>query len=149
MKAEVLLQRLQGVQGRGPRWRAICPVHVSKHGSRTLAVFETVEGRVLFKCFAGCGVESICEAIGVKLEDLFPASTYLTDEDRPPRILKPWSPREISQALEVPLTMAWMMLVKVGGGAKLSKAERAACIEASEVCASLIRELAESNYVGH
>jgi len=140
MKADLLIGKLKGVIGRAPRWRAMCPAHESKHGTRSLSICETPDGRVLFHCFAGCDVESVCGAIGVALEDLFPDRE--SDENRAPKIVKPWTAREVCQAMEVPLTFAWMMLVKVGGGSKLTRAERAECVRLSEVCASLIHEIA-------
>jgi hypothetical protein len=139
--AELLVAQLKGVVGHAPRWRAICPGHVSKHGTRSLSILETADGRVLFHCHAGCDVEAICSAIGVKLEDLFPPRPEW-DEARAPKIIKPWTPREVCQAMEVPLTLAWMLLVKVGGGGRLTKAERIECVRMAEVCASLIHEIA-------
>jgi hypothetical protein len=139
MNADLLLSKLKGVMGNGPRWRALCPAHTSMHGTRSLAVFKTVDGRVLFHCFAGCHVEKICSAIGIELSDLFPEP--VSDENRPPKITKPWTPREVCQAMEIPLTVAWMLLVKVGAGSRLTKAERAECMRVAETCASLIHEI--------
>ena len=72
MNADALISKLEGVQGNGPRWRAICPAHESKHRTRTLAVYEAEDGRVLVKCHAGCDVQSIVGAVGLDLSDLFP-----------------------------------------------------------------------------
>jgi hypothetical protein len=79
MIAEKLISRLSGVQGRSPRWRAICPAHETKNRSRTLAVKEAEDGRVLLHCFAGCDVHQIVEAVGLELHDLFPPKT---DDDK-------------------------------------------------------------------
>jgi len=51
-------------------WVACCPAHEDKNPSMT--VRETPEGMVLVHCFAGCSLEDICGAVGVKVEDLFP-----------------------------------------------------------------------------
>jgi hypothetical protein len=144
MTAEALVSQLKGVVGKAPRWRALCPAHVSTHGTRSLSILETADGRLLFHCHAGCDVEQVCSAIGIKLEDLFP-DALRSDQDRPPKIIKPWTPREVCQAMEVPLTLAWMLLTKVGGGTRLTKAERIECVRVSEVCASLIHEIAGGN----
>jgi hypothetical protein len=66
-----LLSRLQLVRksGRG-RWMARCPAHEDKHPSLSLA--ETSDGTVLVKCFAGCSLSDITDAVGVHLSQLFP-----------------------------------------------------------------------------
>lgn len=71
MTAETLLNRLEKVKRTGEnRWVARCPAHDDKHPS--LAVREMPDGRVLVKCFAGCGFDAIVAAAGLEPSDLFP-----------------------------------------------------------------------------
>jgi putative DNA primase/helicase len=52
-------------------WQARCPGHEDENPS--LCISEGSDGRVLLKCQAGCTAQSVCDAIGIKLADLFPA----------------------------------------------------------------------------
>jgi hypothetical protein len=144
MSADTLVSKLDGVQGRGPRWRAICPAHESKHHTRSLSILETSDGRVLMRCFAGCAVEAICGAVGVDLSELFPPRDPRNlnyDANRPPPLRKPWTTREIAEAMEVDLTSAFLLLRKVGAGARLSKIEIQECTRAAEMCALFLHEI--------
>jgi hypothetical protein len=142
MGADALIGRLHGVQGRGPKWRAICPAHESKHKSRTLSIMETPDGRVLMRCFAGCEVEAIVGAVGMDLADLFPPKpANYSDDKRPPPIRQPWTAREVIQALDIPLTEAFMLLRKIGSGARLSASERERCLIVSDAVSTLSQEI--------
>jgi len=68
---ERILSQLTKVRSIKPNhWEACCPAHDDKEPS--LAIKETDDGYVLIKCFAGCEVEDIVNAIGVNMSDLFP-----------------------------------------------------------------------------
>lgn len=74
---EGILARLRGVRQVGPsRWKALCPAH-SDH-SPSLSIREAEDGKVLLRCWAGCGAEDVCRAIGLSLADLFPESSRQT-----------------------------------------------------------------------
>jgi len=67
------LSRLKKVKRTGEgRWRAICPAHESKHGTLSLAVRDAGDGRILVKCFAGCGAVDVVESVGLDLAYLMP-----------------------------------------------------------------------------
>lgn len=68
---ERILARLEGVKANGAGFIARCPAHEDHRQS--LSVSEGEDGRVLLNCFAGCQAVAICEAIDMKLADLFPA----------------------------------------------------------------------------
>lgn len=135
--ADAFLQRLEGVQGRGPKWRAICPGHESKHKSRTLAVAEADDGRVLVKCFAGCSIDQIVGAVGMSIEDLFPPR----DVGEKPRERKPWSARDVAMALEREVAIAWVVLADVAAGRPIGRSDRERARVAAERCAALLQEL--------
>lgn len=78
---EAILGRLESVKSSGhDRWGARCPAHADK--SPSLRVTLLPDGRILMHCFAGCEISAVLDALGVKLEDLFPDSKL---EGRPVR----------------------------------------------------------------
>ena len=68
---DILLGGLTGVYGKGPRYRAICPAHESKHGSKSLSILEKPDGTVVVTCWAGCSVQQIMESLNLSMSDLF------------------------------------------------------------------------------
>ena len=68
MNVEMLLLRLKGVRHSPQGWMAQCPAHQDRNPS--LSIREG-EGKILLHCFAGCTVEAICVALGIKTSDLF------------------------------------------------------------------------------
>ena len=68
---EKILDRLDKVTKRGPQgYMARCPAHDDKTPS--LALSELSDGRILIKCFAGCGASDVLAAVGLEMGDLFP-----------------------------------------------------------------------------
>ncbi len=65
-----VLAQLKGVRSSPRGWRACCPAHADSEPSLSIGLGE--QGQVLLKCFAGCALERIVEAIGLTLADLFP-----------------------------------------------------------------------------
>ena len=51
-------------------WTACCPAHPDKTPSLSVAL--THDGKILLKCWAGCGYAEICAAVGIEPSDLFP-----------------------------------------------------------------------------
>ena len=68
MTTSTLLQKLDRVHRSGCGWLARCPGHSDHHPS--LAICEGERG-LLVKCWAGCDLESICAALGIRVADLF------------------------------------------------------------------------------
>ena len=63
-----LLSRLDAVRPTGRGWRARCPAHADRTPS--LSIHEGTRG-VLLRCFAGCPLTDICQAIHLASADLF------------------------------------------------------------------------------
>jgi hypothetical protein len=144
VNVEEFVGRLDGVMGRGPRWRAICPAHQSRHKTKTLSILDAGDGRILVKCHAGCAIESICGALGIDLGELFPPRPKdFDDRNRKPPIRKPWTNAEVANALEPNLTSAFLLLAKVGSGARLTKEELKEAVRAAEACIHLLDQLRE------
>jgi len=68
-RIDLVLSRLEGVRGRPPGRIAICPSH--EDHSPSLSVAEGSDGRVLLFCHAGCSLENIVAALGLKVSGLF------------------------------------------------------------------------------
>jgi hypothetical protein len=69
MNVESFLLRLKGVRRNGNGWQVRCPAHADR--SPSLSIREGSDGRVLLHCFAGCSVESLCQALKIRVSDLF------------------------------------------------------------------------------
>jgi len=68
---ENFLGRLSHLRKSGQdRWRARCPAHDSDGQSLALAIAD--DGRLLIKCFAGCGALDVLTAVGCGWDDCFP-----------------------------------------------------------------------------
>jgi hypothetical protein len=68
-----ILSLLDGVRDlRGGKYMARCPAHDDR--SPSLSVKLCSDDRVLLHCFAGCDIEAICDALGLRLTDLMPDS---------------------------------------------------------------------------
>jgi DNA-binding MarR family transcriptional regulator len=65
-----VLAHLKGVRTSLRGWKACCPAHADREPSLSIGLGE--QGQVLLKCFAGCPIERITEAMGLTLADLFP-----------------------------------------------------------------------------
>jgi len=141
MTVDVLLSRLDSVQGRGPTWRTICPAHESRHRTRSLAIREEEDGRILIHCHAGCGVEQVIAAIGLHLSDLMPKRPATIRDDQKPRNRKPWRSSEVVAALKGELHVALIILADVHAGNSISDGDRERAGVALECIAHFIAEL--------
>ncbi len=120
------------------RGMARCPVH--KDRTRSLSVREFDTGVVGLHCFAGCSVEAVVAALGLQLEDLFPPKPDQAGGGRraDPR---PFSARQLLEALRVELHVVWVLLADVAEGRAIDAAVRRRAGVARERCLALIEEL--------
>ena len=56
------------------QWQIRCPAHEDRSPSMVIKVSDDGE-KLLVHCRAGCSVDAICEAVGIKQSDLFSSST--------------------------------------------------------------------------
>jgi hypothetical protein len=89
MRLDLLLERLGAVRNGGNGWMATCPAHRDR--SPSLSLRES-NGRLLLHCFAGCSIEAICEALEIRLSDLF-------NESRPSHDILPRIVREAQKEI--------------------------------------------------
>ena len=84
MSAKDILERVQKYKRTGEgKWIATCPAHNDL--SPSLSVSETPEGKVLLKCWSGCGALDIITAIGLDWSVLFPPNDNYRAMSRPKR----------------------------------------------------------------
>lgn len=70
-KINQLIDRLDGVRKTGAdRYIAKCPAH--DDGDPSLSVRELPDGRILIKCFSGCGGLDVLTSIGLEWSDVMP-----------------------------------------------------------------------------
>ena len=67
---EKVLSRLANKRQSSNGWTARCPAHEDKRNSLSIGVGD--DGRLLLRCFTGCHVEDIVQALGLEMKDLFP-----------------------------------------------------------------------------
>jgi hypothetical protein len=75
MSIDALVSRLSGVRMTGlSKGIALCPAHPDR--SPSLSFREIDDGRVLIKCFGGCGALDVLDALGLSWSVLFPESGH-------------------------------------------------------------------------
>ena len=68
MNIEAILVRLQGLRSNRSGWMARCPAHTDRSPSLSL---REQDGKILLHCFAGCSTEAVCDALKIRVRDLF------------------------------------------------------------------------------
>lgn len=120
------------------RGMARCPAH--KDRTRSLSVREFDSGAVGLKCFAGCTVEQVVAAAGLRMEDLFPPRAAVPGQGAPPE-RKPYSAAQLLRAFTAELQLVWVLLADVAAGRELDAATRKRAGVARERCMALLEEL--------
>ena len=128
MIVENLLSKLDKVKRTGKgSWLAACPAHGDR--SPSLAIAEGDDGKVLMRCFAGCGVDEIVGAVGMSLSDLFPPKA--TDEYSPPMKM-PFNARDVLSAVCLEMTIVVICASDIAKGKTLSEDSRKRLLLAAE-----------------
>jgi hypothetical protein len=68
MNLEAVLERLKCARRSGDGWIARCPAHEDRNPS--LSICER-DRKILLYCHAGCTVNAVCDAIGIRVSQLF------------------------------------------------------------------------------
>ena len=76
--AQILLERLDGVQTQGKGWRARCPA--CGGSSRKVSIAES-DSRVLVHCFGGCNALDVLQAVGLSWADVMPPRYWPTSPE--------------------------------------------------------------------
>ena len=76
---EMVLERIPAKQAGADSWMACCPAH--EDSSPSLSIKLTDDNKVLTYCHAGCKIDAVLAAVGMKPADLFPPK-HASDERR-------------------------------------------------------------------
>jgi putative DNA primase/helicase len=66
---DAILAQLHNVKANGKGYTALCPAHDDQH--RSLSIARGDDGKILLHCHAGCEPETIANALGLQMRDLF------------------------------------------------------------------------------
>ena len=131
--ADDFLARLSGVRRTGSgRWVAKCPAHEDRRASMTIRELE--DGRLLVHDFAGCSVEEIVGAVGMKLADLFPPRAGEAKAER-----APFPAADILRAVAFETLVVSCAAATLSAGEALSQVDR----DRLALAAKRLREAAE------
>jgi hypothetical protein len=118
--ATTILERLDGVKRlRADRWLARCPAHDDRQPS--LSIRELPDGLVLVHDFAGCAVQDVLSAVGLRLDDLFPDRTR--DDHRAKRTRAPLDTKTALLALTNEITVVGVYATAIRAGQVPSHAD--------------------------
>jgi hypothetical protein len=108
---EKVLAHLKGVRASRCGWTACCPAHGDRVPSLSIGLGE--HGQVLLKCFAGCSVACIVQAMGLTMMDLFPDAAPAADGRKVPSGM---SQRKTLSLLDLALEkqLPWQFLCSLG-----------------------------------
>ena len=135
MSVETLLANLDGVKVNGPgRWLARCPAHGDKHAS--LAIRELNDGRILLHDFAGCAVEEVLSAVGLKFDDLYPPRAI--SHGRPER--RPFPAADVLRAVGFETLLVSMAAASLAKGEPLAEQDKNRLALAHERISAAIME---------
>ena len=113
-----VLHRLEKVKRTAPdKWIARCPAHDDKRPS--LSIKEAEDGRVLLKCWSGCGAAEIVGALNLDMADLFPGDRRsLADHGTGP-MRRPFDYRDALQGIAHEATVARLIVEAVNSGQEM------------------------------
>lgn len=137
---ETLLHRLEAVKPRARgSWIARCPAHEDR--SPSLSIREAQDGVVLLKCFAGCSVDDIVQAVGLVLSDLFPPRTEGIEAGQKARHKPPVPWRDCLRALRHHLTVVAIASNDIAAGRVLAESDLKAMSTAAEFVRAVLADV--------
>ena len=118
---EDILSRLEKVRKTGSNnWLACCPSHEDKSPSMTIHAAD--DGRILVKCFAGCGFEEIVGAVGLGWDPWFPPKPQ---SDFVPAVKRPFPAADVLEALWFETLVVAVTAGDIASGKEITKDDRA------------------------
>ena len=110
-----VLHRLEKVKRTAPdKWIALCPAHDDKRPS--LSIKQADDGRVLLKCWTGCGAAGIVNALGLSLADLFPGDRRSLKDHSASPMRRPFDCRDALAGIAHEATVARLIVEAVNSG---------------------------------
>ncbi len=112
---DAVLHRLEKVKSTAPgKWIALCPAHDDKRPS--LSIKQADDGRVLLKCWTGCGAAGIVNALGLSLADLFPGDRRSLADHCTGPVRRPFDYRDALTGIAHEATVARLIVEAVNSG---------------------------------
>jgi hypothetical protein len=123
-----ILPRLDKVRRTGKgNWLTCCPAHDDRNPSMT--IHEADDGRILVRCFAGCGFGEIVGAVGLGWEPWFPPKQ---PEDFKPAVKRPFPATDVLEALALETTLVAVAACNVARGIEMNDEDKARLLLAAE-----------------
>ena len=113
-----VLHRLEKVKRTAPdKWVALCPAHDDHRPS--LSIKEAEDGRVLLKCWSGCGAAEIVSALGLSLADLFPGDQRSLSDHGTGPMRRPFDYRDALQGIAHETLVARLIIEAANTGQEM------------------------------
>ncbi|MCL5979779.1 MAG: virulence-associated protein E [Gammaproteobacteria bacterium] len=110
-----ILHRLEKVKRTAPdKWIALCPAHSDKRPS--LSIKQADDGRVLLKCWTGCGAAEIVSALGLSLADLFAGDRRSLSDHGTGPMRRPFDWRDALQGISHEATVTRLIVSAINRG---------------------------------
>ena len=115
---DAVLSRLEKVKRTAPdKWIALCPAHDDRRPS--LSIREADDGKVLLRCWSGCGAAEIVSVLGLSLAALFPGDRRsLADHGTSP-MRRPFNWQDALKGVAHEITVALLIAQAVNRGEEL------------------------------
>jgi hypothetical protein len=84
-----------------------------------LSIREADDGKVLLKCWAGCGASDIVGALGLSLSDLFPGDRRTLHQHGIEPMRRPFDYRDALQGIAHEATVARLIVEAVNSGQEM------------------------------
>lgn len=120
------------------RWRACCPAHRGANPS-AMSVGIGNDDAVLLRCWSGCDVDQIAQAIGLELHDLFPLKPQNHATPKPRRIGL-MSAGQAIELIRAEFGIVWMVLASLKSGTNVTVDDLDRAVSAADRVESLCVE---------
>jgi hypothetical protein len=122
------------------RWRACCPAHGGNNPT-ALSIGEGQDGAVLLRCWHGCEVDAIAQALGLELCDLFPPKTDSHGTPKPRRVGL-MSAGQAIELIRAEFNTVWMVLASLKSGTDITADDLDRAVSAADRVEMLCKEYA-------
>jgi hypothetical protein len=137
---DLVLSRLDGFKLRESgrdRWRSCCPAHGGSNPS-ALSIGIGSDDTVLLRCWSGCDVDQVVQALGLDLADLFPMKREFGHGVPPPKRRRLLSAAQCLEVVSFECLLVWVAARNLAAGHPLTDVD----LHRLDVAAERIQSLA-------